>query len=76
MRILITAGLLVALAMSALASGDDFIRGTRNRVVKDALEGKAPPSLLVTNWTNTDGQPISLKSLRGKVVLIDFWGTW
>ncbi|MBL4769967.1 MAG: hypothetical protein JKY61_02190 [Planctomycetes bacterium] len=76
MRLLITAGLLIAFAMPALASGDDFIRGTRNRVVKDALEGKAPPALLVTHWTHTDGQPITLKSLRGKVVLIDFWGTW
>ncbi len=25
---------------------------------------------------NADNQPISLKSLRGKVVLIDFWASW
>jgi len=26
--------------------------------------------------TNMDGQPVSLDALAGKVVLIDFWGSW
>ena len=26
-------------------------------------------------WLNTSGE-ITLKDLRGKVVLLDFWGTW
>jgi cytochrome oxidase Cu insertion factor (SCO1/SenC/PrrC family) len=76
MRILITAGLLLALAVSATASSDDFIRENKNRHQKDPLEGKAPPALQVTDWMNTDGKPLTLKSLRGKVVVIDFWGTW
>lgn len=36
--------------------------------------GTAPDLRGITNWLNTPGnQPIALKSLRGKVVLIDFW---
>jgi cytochrome c biogenesis protein CcdA/thiol-disulfide isomerase/thioredoxin len=36
--------------------------------------GTAPDIKGITKWLNTpDGAPIDLKSLRGKVVLIDFW---
>lgn len=46
------------------------------RAQKDPLEGKAPPALQVADWRNTDGKPLDWALLRGKVVLIDFWGTW
>ncbi len=45
------------------------------RAKKDPLEGKAPPPLVVGSWRNTD-QPLALADLRGKVVLLDFWGVW
>jgi cytochrome c biogenesis protein CcdA/thiol-disulfide isomerase/thioredoxin len=36
--------------------------------------GSAPDLKGIAEWLNTpDGKPIALKSLRGKVVLIDFW---
>jgi cytochrome c biogenesis protein CcdA/thiol-disulfide isomerase/thioredoxin len=36
--------------------------------------GPAPAITGITGWLNTpDGKPIDLASLRGKVVLIDFW---
>ena len=36
--------------------------------------GPAPAITGITQWLNTpDGKPIDLASLRGKVVLIDFW---
>lgn len=36
--------------------------------------GTAPAITGISQWLNTpDGQPISLSSLKGKVVLIDFW---
>jgi hypothetical protein len=39
------------------------------------LEGRPAPALEVTGWLNTDG-PLTWEDLRGKVVLVDFWGTW
>jgi hypothetical protein len=45
------------------------------RKQKDALEGKAPPALVVGAWQNTPA-PLALADLRGKVVLLDFWGDW
>ena len=59
------------------ASTDEFGREQgKNRPFKDALEGKAPPALAVDGWINTDGEPLSWEALRGKVVVLDFWGTW
>jgi thiol-disulfide isomerase/thioredoxin len=36
------------------------------------LGDKAPE----LNYNNPEGKPIALSSLRGKVVLIDFWASW
>jgi thiol-disulfide isomerase/thioredoxin len=39
------------------------------------LIGKEAPDLQqIKGWLNA--KPLSLKNLRGKVVLLDFWGTW
>lgn len=35
--------------------------------------GAEAPELMATN---TNGEPFSLSSLRGKVVLVDFWASW
>ena len=41
------------------------------------LEGRAPPALVAERWMNTSGEEaLELEQLKGKVVLIDFWGTW
>ncbi|MEM1451062.1 MAG: hypothetical protein AAF957_03965 [Planctomycetota bacterium] len=66
----------VAVPRGEILAGDDFQREPRNREVKDPLEGKPAPALQVTGWMNTGGAPLSLESLRGKVVVLDFWGTW
>ncbi len=69
--------LVLALGSTGLAqSADDFVREPKNRDKKDPLEGKAPPALQVAGWMNTGGEALSLESLRGKVVVLDFWGTW
>ncbi len=35
--------------------------------------GVAPDFVGIRSWLNTDGAPVTLKDLRGKVVLVDFW---
>jgi len=40
-----------------------------------SLAGKTPAPAFPTglDWINTGGKPVTLKELRGKVVLLDFW---
>ena len=77
LRILSTAALTLAL-LASFAPGQDFQRERKGEAgkAKDAIEGKPAPALTVANWMNTDGKALDLKALRGKVVIIDFWGTW
>jgi thiol-disulfide isomerase/thioredoxin len=42
----------------------------------DPLESHAAPPLAVEDWCGTDGRKLTLNDLRGKVVLLDFWGVW
>ena len=39
-----------------------------------ALDLSNPPALQVTNWIN--GETATLASLKGKIVVLDFWATW
>ncbi|MEM9381626.1 MAG: hypothetical protein AAGB93_16850 [Planctomycetota bacterium] len=75
---LMTAAALASVAVPSGedAPGDDFQREPRNRELKDPLEGKPAPALQVTGWRNTGDAPMTLESLRGNVVVLDFWGTW
>lgn len=41
---------------------------------QDALIGKPMPELALTDWRNSD--PIKPEDLKGKVILLDFWGTF
>lgn len=43
---------------------------------RQAMIGKEAPELKVNQWINTDGQTPSLKDLRGKVVVLDFFAFW
>ncbi|MFT5122454.1 MAG: hypothetical protein ACI9TH_004870 [Kiritimatiellia bacterium] len=67
---------LLALLISAQVLADDFAREGK-RTFKDTLENKPAPALQVTGWLNTpDANAVLLADLKGKVLLIDFWGTW
>jgi cytochrome c biogenesis protein CcdA/thiol-disulfide isomerase/thioredoxin len=58
-------------AAAPLAFGTD-LPDASNTVLSDY--GTAPRLLEVTAWLNTPGgRPLSLSSLKGKVVLVDFW---
>jgi thiol-disulfide isomerase/thioredoxin len=46
------------------------------RSAMDPLEGRRAPALSVHDWYGTQGRTLSLNDLRGKVVLLDFWGVW
>ncbi len=37
------------------------------------MVGSPAPELKIQRWT---GEPMSLRGLRGKIVVLDFWGTW
>ena len=66
-----TAAIVSLLSIPALA--EDFKREQD----LSAKEGQPAPALSAENWLNTaDGEAIDLKSLEGKVVVVDFWGTW
>lgn len=45
----------------------------KNRLKNLLKPGTPAPAL---NYPGVDGQPVSLASLRGKYVLIDFWASW
>ena len=78
MKFVAIAGLLLAGVGLADNPKDDFKRegSEAHRADVDPLEGKAPPTLLATNWLNTNGKPVKFEDLKGKVIVIDFWGTW
>lgn len=50
------------IAAPALAGGD--------------LVGEAGPELEIKEWCGTDNLGNSLKSMRGKAVIIEFFATW
>jgi thiol-disulfide isomerase/thioredoxin len=75
--------LLLAATTMSVADADEFKRERRDaekqadrNKAKDDLENKSPPALAVTNWQNSDGKQLTLAGLKGKVVVLDFWGVW
>lgn len=38
--------------------------------------GDPAPPIVVTSWSNWEGPPPSLDTLKGRVVMLEFWGTW
>jgi thiol-disulfide isomerase/thioredoxin len=46
----------------------------RDRAQQLSILGETAPEISVKTWIN--GEPASLESLRGRVVLLEFWATW
>jgi thiol-disulfide isomerase/thioredoxin len=46
----------------------------RDRARQVALLGAPAPEISVKDWIQ--GEPVTLESLRGRVVLLEFWATW
>jgi thiol-disulfide isomerase/thioredoxin len=55
------------------ASGVTYIGGNTNEIVYAAGHRALAPEFTATSLTGT---PISLASYRGKVVVLNFWGSW
>ena len=49
---------------------------TTEAKARKAMIGKMAPELVVDQWINSGGKALSLKSLRGKVVVLDFFTFW
>jgi thiol-disulfide isomerase/thioredoxin len=49
--------------------------GLAREQIKKNLPGSLPPKIEATAWINTKDD-LSWETLKGKVVLVDFWGTW
>lgn len=63
--------------MTAVVVSVAAYRALRNVGVR-STSSNAKPKLLAPDFTlpQLAGQPLSLSSYRGKVVLLDFWATW
>jgi thiol-disulfide isomerase/thioredoxin len=58
---------------SGKASGITYIGGNNNQMVYAAGHRPVAPDFTATSLTGT---PIRLASYRGKVVVLNFWGSW
>lgn len=79
-------GMVVLMSVLWLATGPESVvledDITRNRPIDeehrnqtlDDMEGQPAPSVDSEDWMNTE--PLDWAHLRGKVVLLDFWGVW
>jgi thiol-disulfide isomerase/thioredoxin len=79
LRCLCSLALVFSLAPMLFADDakDDYQRERKEGdTSKDELEGKTPPELQVKDWLNTEGKELKLADLKGKVVVLDFWGVW
>ena len=78
MRRSVMAWLVVGMALvgaAAHAQGNLRLEGSGpRRSALDAMQGKPAPELQVARWVN--GKAVKLADLKGKVVVLDFWGQW
>lgn len=72
--VLLAAALVVTFTQgSGKASGITYIDGNNSQVVYSAGHRPPAPDFTATSLTGT---PIRLASYRGKIVVLNFWGSW
>lgn len=64
-------GRMSAILTRTLARADKELK--RREQAKNIAEGKAAPEI---SLNDINGKPLTLSSLKGKYVVLDFWGSW
>jgi thiol-disulfide isomerase/thioredoxin len=67
------AGLALASCSSGSAAGDGYVSGDGSVSTYPVADRKAAPAL---SGTTLEGKQLALASYRGKVVVLNFWGSW
>jgi thiol-disulfide isomerase/thioredoxin len=70
---LLAASLTLAACSSASASGDGYVSGDGTVATYQGNDRRAAPTL---SGTTLQGKQLSLSSYLGKVVVLNFWGSW
>lgn len=47
--------------------------GAANKAEKELVKGKPAPNF---SLKGIDGKPVSLSNFKGRIIVLDFWGTW
>jgi cytochrome c biogenesis protein CcmG/thiol:disulfide interchange protein DsbE len=58
----------------SLAADEPRLENSKVRFQLDVMQGQIAPKLGLEGWINS--KPLSLKDLKGKIVVLDFWATW
>tara|TARA_B100000700_G_C14865884_1_gene770925 strand:- start:424 stop:921 length:498 start_codon:yes stop_codon:yes gene_type:complete len=61
-------------ATSGIAAPSPDLENSDERFAISEMHGKPAPELSLEGWLNS--QPLELSSLKGKIVVLDFWATW
>lgn len=69
---------LIAMMTTAVSAQDVDSVATETDLISNDLDTISTDTEMASDFTLTDinGQALSLSSLRGKYVVVDFWGTW
>ena len=54
----------------------DAGKANRESAMKKALEGRLSKPSVDFTLNDLSGKPVTLSSLKGKIVVVDFWATW
>ena len=68
------ASLAIFLTTSSLHAAAPTLEGSRVREQLNELQGQPAPKLALKGWINAE--PMTLNKLKGKIVVLDFWGDW
>jgi thiol-disulfide isomerase/thioredoxin len=79
LRPILTLGSATAITLAAMVALNTAARSAasaqaRNPLTNTRIDGRPAPAWGNTSWLNTpDDRPVTLESLRGRVVLLNFW---